>query len=141
MNTLLFNFREQSERFFFSFITVLLQSIILPLCHTYSFHVVSLFLSLPISLCSFYKCLSLSALSPHSLCVSSCLPLRNRICGNVLICGALVQSCQSAMSRNTNLTPGNYGPFFSALQRSPFPHLCCSEDCLCDPSSTITFSL
>lgn len=46
---------------------------------------------------------------------SACLPWlppRSRIGGNVLICGALVQPYQSAMSRNTNLIPGNQEPFF-----------------------------
>ncbi|MEQ2160169.1 hypothetical protein GOODEAATRI_030771 [Goodea atripinnis] len=71
---------------------------------------VPLFLSVPTFLCLVLKCFFLSALSP-SLCL--CLPLRSRICGNVLICAALVQSCQSAMSRYTNLTPGNYRPFFT----------------------------
>ncbi len=73
-----FNFRQQSEFFFFPSllyypsvsIIITWLCFIIPLYHASTFHIVALSLSLPISLCSFFKCLSLSALSPSlSLCV------------------------------------------------------------------------
>lgn len=39
-------------------------------------------------------------------------PLRNTVCGNVLICGALAPSANLPCQENTNLSPGNYGSFF-----------------------------
>lgn len=75
--TFSFNFRQQSV---FSSFTPSLFSLSVyynrmplfynPTLSCFSFHKVPLSLSLPISLCSFFKCLSLSALSPSlSLCV------------------------------------------------------------------------
>lgn len=44
-------------------------------------------------------------------------PLRSRVCGNVLICGALAQSCQSAVSRKTQISL----QAITALFFFPFP--------------------
>lgn len=63
----LFNLGKSGS--FFSLL--LLWSYALLLCQTYSFHVVSLFLSLPISLCSFCKCI---AVCFKSFTLSVCLP-------------------------------------------------------------------
>lgn len=77
--TLSFNFRQQSWEFFFfpsllyfPSVSIMITCLcfIIPLYHASSFHIVPLSLSLPISLCSVFKRLSLSALSPSfSLCV------------------------------------------------------------------------